>query len=534
MTKHIVLISVVALLVVVGLLPLLTMFGRSVVVDGQFNLDAYQGLLNSKDQWVLLWHSVVLSFLTTLLSTAVGLPLGIFLGKTDIPFRRSLIVLFTIPLLIPPYVMAISWFHLLGREGLVSRLLGVGTGAVTSRLLFGLGGCVLVLSSVFMPVVMLLTIAFLRSISPRWEEAGRSVTGWFGVIKGITVPLILPGVLLSSLLVFLLALGEFGVPHYLRYNVFPVETFSHFSAFYDFRTATAAAVPLAAVTLLALIVERLFLRKKTYRVQLASQGSEMLTVELGRFRAGCAGLVGLLCLIIVVLPLSVLLTKSMTLDAYRQALERAGDSLARSLLYAAMGASLLSLVGFFCGYIIHNKALPLWLSIDSMTVFFFALPSTVIGIGLVLLWNRPATNFVYATPVIILTGYVAQYCALTSRTTVSALAQIPASMEEAAQVVGAGWIRRLFLIVAPLAKDGLLAGWLIAYIFCLRDTGISMLVYPPGHDTLPVRTFTLMANGPSDLIAALCIIMVAGTLLPLGVLVFAFRERKQLGDEHKL
>jgi len=90
-------------------------------------------------------------------------------------------------------------------------------------------------------------------------------------------------------------------------------------------------------------------------------------------------------------------------------------------------------------------------------------------------------------------------------------------------VLGAGWLRRTSSIVAPLAKRGLAAGWLVAYIFCLRDMGISMLVYPPGHDTFPVRIFTLMANGSQSLIAALCVLMLAATLLPLGLLSLGWR-----------
>ena len=46
-------------------------------------------------------------------------------------------------------------------------------------------------------------------------------------------------------------------------------------------------------------------------------------------------------------------------------------------------------------------------------------------------------------------------------------------------------------------------------------TGITMLVYPPGYDTLPVRIFTLMANGAPSLIAAACVLMIAATVLPL-------------------
>ena len=72
-------------------------------------------------------------------------------------------------------------------------------------------------------------------------------------------------------------------------------------------------------------------------------------------------------------------------------------------------------------------------------------------------------------------------------------------------------------IVAPLAKRGLIATWVIGYIFCLRDLGITLVVYPPGSDTLPVRILTLMANGAPSLIAALCVILIAVTLLPLFV-----------------
>jgi iron(III) transport system permease protein len=158
-------------------------------------------------------------------------------------------------------------------------------------------------------------------------------------------------------------------------------------------------------------------------------------------------------------------------------------------------------------------------------VLLFALPSTVIGMGLIALWNRPSTNFIYATPLMILLGYLAQYTALTSRVTVAGLALVPASMEEAAASAGAGWTRRLSLIVLPLVKQALLSGWLIAYIFCLRDTGITMLVYPPGYDTLPVRIFTLMANGAPDLIAAACVLMIATTVLPLVGIALVVRSQ---------
>ncbi len=480
---------------------MLSMLASSLFADGKLSIDAYTGVLTSPRQWTLMAHSMLLSLLVSLFATIIGVPLGLALGKTDLPFRKTFAVLFAIPLLIPPYIVAVAWADLAGAQKIM-----------------GLTGCVLVLFSSFLPIPMLLTMVFLRTINPRLEEAARLVSGWRGVIKGVTMPMILPGVLLGTMLVFLLTFGEFGVPNFLRYDVFPVESFTQFSAFYDFRAATAAAMPLALVTLLVLIIEARFLKDRTYQPRPFAGSKHRPCIELGRMKFFYFGLVSAMALALVVVPMLVLLIQSEGADAYVQALEMAGDSLIRSIIYALVAASTLTLVGFFTAYIIHNRTVKYWRIVDSTTIFLFALPATVMGIGLINLWNTPWTNFIYGTALIIILGYLTKYTALTSRILVTQFAQIPQSMQEAAQISGAGWMRTLFSIVAPLARRGLLAGWLVAYIFSLRDTGIVMLVYPPGHETLPVRIFTLMANGSSQLIAALCVLMIGATLLPAGIL----------------
>jgi iron(III) transport system permease protein len=508
---------IVILLLAIGMLPVLSMLIKSVMVGGHFTLTSYRGLLTSARQWTLMGNSMALASMVTTLTVAVGVPLGILLGKTDLPFRRFFAVLFVIPLLIPPYIIAVSWFDLLGREGLLVHLTGVSA-TMTAGFLFGLPGCVAVLFSIFLPIPMLLTMILLRTINPRLEEAGRLVSGWHGVMKGITIPLILPGVLLSAMLVFLLSFGEFSVPNFLRYDVFPVESFTRFSAFYDFKAATAAAVPLVAVMLILLLAEAAFLRERTYQLRPSPEIDCLPPIGLGAHRKWLFASVAIAGFVIVIVPIVVLVFQSAGIDAYAEALNRAGDSLLRSLIYAVIGATLLTFLGFFTGYLIQTKALRVWRSVDSLTILLLALPSTVIGIGLISLWNTSWTNFIYSTPIIIILGYLAKYTALTSRISVAQLGQIPSSMEEAAQVAGAGWFRRMTFIVAPLARRGLLTCWLVGYIFSLRDTGITMLVYPAGHETLPIRIFTLMANGSPQLIAALCMIMITATLLPAGIL----------------
>ncbi len=513
------------LLAAAGLLPLLAVFGQTFIADGQFSLELYRDVLFSAHQRMLLGRSFTVAASTGIAATLIGLPLGLLFARTDLPLRLWFAALFTVSLLVPPYITAISWFHLVGRGGWVAAWFGAGVAETTSRWLFGFPGTVLVLTSAFLPIVMLLTMAFARTVDPRLEEAARLVTGERHVLARVTLPLIAPGVLLGSVLVFLLSLAEFGVPMFLRYDVYSVESFTRFAAFYDARAATAAALPLALIAILVLGFERLFLRERTYRLQPVTGGKDALTWHLGRLRGPLFVLVGAVALLLVALPLLVLLVKSGSLATYAEAFTLAGDALLRSLVFAGVGATALTVIGFFLGYLIQQRALPLWRSVDTLTVLLFALPSTVIAIGLVSVWNRPATAFLYGTPAIIVLGYVAKYAALASRTTVSALGLIPPSMDEAARIAGAGWFRRIGQIVAPLAGRGLAVAWLLSFLFCLRDLGITMMVYPPGSDTLPVRTFTLMANGPPPLIAALSVIMVAVTLVPLGAAGLLMRTR---------
>ncbi|MEN8259592.1 MAG: ABC transporter permease subunit [Pseudomonadota bacterium] len=518
--KRFVLLLAVALLIGAGVAPLFAMLAASLTVEGAVSFAHYQALLTSGRMWALLGRSLLVAALTAFFATALGVPLGVLFGRTDLPLRRLFAFLFTVPLLLPPYFLALAWFSLLGRDGWLARLTDSATAEVTSNLLFGLPGCVLVLATVFLPVVMLLTMTFLRTVNPHLEEAGRLGAPWSRVLRGITLPMALPGVLLGVVLTFLLALGEFTVPMFLRYSVFPVQILIQFSAFYDFGAATALAFPLALITLVVLAGERLW---KGVPAELHPAGKP-LRIRLGSSRKGWIAFVGFLCLGLVALPLAALGLQT-SIAAFGEAFTRAGDALGRSLSYAALGATLLTLLGFFLGYLLHTEAFRIARAVDFFSLFLLVLPSSVLGIGLIGLWNRPGTQWLYASPAILLTGYLAQYAALTSRITTAALGRIPPSMEEAAAIAGAGWPRRMAFIVTPLIGQGLLVAWLTGYIFCLRDTGIAMLVYPPGGDTFPVRLFTLMANSPFELISALCLLMIVATLVPLGALAFLWRRR---------
>jgi iron(III) transport system permease protein len=237
---------------------------------------------------------------------------------------------------------------------------------------------------------------------------------------------------------------------------------TQFAAFYDFRAANVAASPLFLLTLIILGLQT-GLHKRVLQLGRQTPSDEMAIIALGRWRGPALAVLLALAIVLVVLPIGALVVQSHSLESYAIALARAGESVLRSVTFAAIAATLLTVVGFFWGYLAERRTLSIWWVNEWLALLLLVLPGSVIGVGLIGLWNHPATNFIYASPAILILGYLAQYAVLPMRTVSASIAAVPRSLEEAAWLSGAGWIATLRHIVAPLAGRGLLAAWLISY-----------------------------------------------------------------------
>jgi iron(III) transport system permease protein len=520
--KHATLVLAALALALIGLLPVCFMILSSFFVDGSLSFSNYAGALGSARTWLLFRNSVVLAALTTAMAGLLGVPMGIFFAKTDVRHGAYLAGFFALPLIFPPYILAVGWFEVLSRTGILSRWIGLGAAELTSQWLFSLPGAVLVLTGAFLPIVLLLTMTYLRGVNSSLEEAARLYFAWPHVIRKITIPLIMPGILLSMVLVFLLTMGEFGASAFLRLSVFPVASFTQSSAFYNFGGATAAAMPLILVVVVGLLAAEGILHDKQHSFRCETQASSA-RIPLGRNKTLVLVVTVGLALILVGAPLGGVLWRGAAPLALADAIHRAGGSAIRSALYAGVSATALTVLGFFLGYLVQRRNVAGWRLVDASALFLFTLPGTVVGIGLIALWNRPFANWVYATPIILIAGYIAQYAALSTRIVAAGFSQVSPHLEEAAEAAGAGWFRRALGILAPVNRTALLAAWSISFVFCLRDVSLPLLLAPAGGDTLTARTMTLMANGSPELIAALCIMSIFVALLALGAAGAAWR-----------
>ena len=125
---------------------------------------------------------------------------------------------------------------------------------------------------------------------------------------------------------------------------------------------------------------------------------------------------------------------------------------------------------------------------------------------------------IYNTIAIMVIAYMIKYMMMGMRTVVSAFTQISPSLEHAAQIAGAGWVRRLKDIVLPLISPSVVAGWFLIFMPCFYELTMSTLLYSTTTKTLGVDLYTYQTYHSQQTASALAsailfIVIVLDTVL---------------------
>lgn len=506
------------LLVVLIVLPL-----GAVVVQGfaprydpaphpELQLFAWLGTISG-----LLAASCGLAASVTAAALLIGLPLGIVLGRFDVPGARAALLFHGFPMFLPPFLLALGWFHLLGREGLVGS-------EATARAFFNWPGAILVLTLSLAPFVTWLVVLGVRGVDPALEEAARLVASPARLATRILLPLATPAAGFGALIVFALAFSELGVPIFLGIRAYPAAIFARLGGIdYAPTEAAALSVPMVAISLGLLTLERWLVvhRAAPTLSWRASPGR----LPLGRWRF----LVGVIvwgAVVVSLLPLAALAGRAR--DALSDIPSWIGSSLESSLISSSAAATLIAALGLVAGPMIGRRR-PGARILDGISFVGFVTPAALLGVGLMSLWNRPITGALYGSLAILVIGYAARYAVVGVRSVAVGVSQTSPATEEAAATVGAGFLRRLLFIVAREQRGPLLTAWILGFVFSLRDLDMAVLFYPAGREPLIVRIFTLEANGPEAIVASLAMVQVAVTagalVLGAGLLRLGGRAR---------
>ena len=455
----------------------------------------------------LLYSTTALGVGTSILATLIGVPLGILLGRVSVPGKAVLRIALAAPAFIPPYVMALAWIFL------------------ASSWIYSLPAAVLVLSCVFYPLAMLATEVAVRRVDGRLEEAGLMVTRPRRVLLRVTLPLAAPAVLASALLTFVLAVSEFGVPGLLRVRVYTTEVFTAFAALYDPTRAVVLTLPLLALSIVVAAVAAVLIgdRLVTSRRMVSTQPR-----LIERWRR--PGVLFALTIIAATLltPLLVLGKEAAGAESTAAVIAGSTGAIANSLALAAVGASVVIAVAIWLGYL-RARASRYGRLADSLLVVLFAIPSTVVGVGLISLWNRPGVlGAVYDSNGMFILAYLARFVPVAVLMLAATVRSVPSAHEEAAAVSGASWLRTIARIVLPQMRLGIAAAWIVVFVLAFGELGVSILITPPGDATLPIRIYTMIANTPPSHVAVFALLQTSIVLIAVAALgaVASFGEAR--------
>jgi iron(III) transport system permease protein len=469
----------------------------------------------------LLWNTAALGVGTAVLSTAIGAPLGIALARVPVRGKTLMRVALAAPVLLPPYVVALAWTYLGSSRGLVASLVGFDP---LSTWTYSLPAAVLVLGLIFYPLSMLATEVAMRRIDGRLEEAALLVAPPGRVLRRITLPLAAPSLLGAALVIFVLSVSEFGVPGLLRVRVYTTEVFTAFAALYDFSRAIVLSVPLL---LLSLIITTLAVALVGDRLVSTRRGTGTRPADFEAWQRPAEACAVAAVTIALGLPLLVLVREALRADSLGPVFEGSGAAILNSLVLATIGATAVVSLAVWLGYARARVRGRLGQLMDVVFVVVFAVPGTIVGVGLIGLWNRPGLpGALYGTDVMFILGYLARFVPVAALAVAAATRYVPVSHEEAAAVGGAGWWRTMTHVVLPQIRPGLVAAWVIAFVLAFGELAVSILVAPPGESTLPIRIYTIIANTPPSHVAALALLQTTVILTPVAFLAAAAAWRE--------
>ena len=496
-------------------------------------------------------------FVNTLVTSAGATALALFLGcglawlltRTDLPGRRLMGNLVTIPYILPSWTIALAWVtcfknsRLGGAIGFFEYFTGI---APPNWLAYGPVPIIIALGLHYYAFAYLLMSGALASVDVYLEESGEILgANRWQILRRITFPLVLPALLSAFILTFSRSMGTFGTPLFLGRTVgyYTLST-SLYSFLRQGFKADAFILGLVLIALSAITIylnQRLIGTRKSF-VTIAGRGLRVRETPLRRWKYPLFALVVLFVVVCVLSPIVLLVWQSLQLNDNDYSLGNlslhwwtslGGNRLyaegelgllrnplvwgaaRNSLLLAAITATVVAAVGLLLGYAIV-KGRGTWLAklLEQLAFLPYLIPSIAFGAVYLAMFAQPLGPIpaLYGTFALLVLVCVAKNLPFSSRAGVSSMLQVGKELEEAAMMHGASWFTRFRRIIIPLTTGGLVSGFLLTFISTIRELSLIVLLVTPSTRVLPSLVFRYNEQSFTQLADGIVVVLVVMSL----------------------
>nr|WP_321454711.1 iron ABC transporter permease [uncultured Cohaesibacter sp.] len=474
---------------------------------------------------------------TVFCAAILAVPIAALRALFRVPGALVWDTLLLVPFMIPPYIAALGWIMTLQPRGYMEQL----TGLNLSGLLFSIPGIMIIMGLNTFSVVYFVLSRTFETIGARYSDVGRVFgAGQWRSFWRITFPLAMPGLAASLLLVFAMAIEEYGTPAALGrrigFEVLVTGIENRISEWpIDLPGSATLSLVLVCMALMAFMIQRWLLTRRDYRI-VGGKPQASDKRPLGIWAVPVALWFGLISFLATGLPILAILATALSrtisggltpgnmgLDNFREMLEAGGDgliALGNSLTLGVTTALLAGLLGAITAYAVVKGRGRFRIVLDALSITPNSLPGVVVAVGIILAWNQPWLPITpYNTPFILLLAYVCILLPQPVRYATASLHQLGDSLESAARVCGSGPLRAFIRIVFPLILPSMITAMILVFAVASRELVASLLVAPVGFQTIAVYIWTQFDQGSAGLgmAMAFCAIMIT-TLIPLGLI----------------
>jgi iron(III) transport system permease protein len=508
--------------------PLATTFLRAFMRSGnKFNLGklgftGFEKFISSSLYRRSLLNSFIVGISVTGFSLIIGVPMGYFVARVKIPGKSLMLSLGILPVIMPSFIGAFSWIILLGRQGVVRHFLNAALAPLGLELptIYGMFGMIFVMTLTYYPFVFLLSHGAFSSANALLEDAGTLMgANRWRVLRTITFPLVIPSIGAAALLVFIRAIGNFGIPAIIGGDKYVLPTLIYFrvNGFWDLNGASSIAVVNVVITGAVLWYQKYIVSRREYETISASH------VEIRQHEHPAMRIIAsLYCFIVLLVSLAPqivivvmaffekwqgLFPEGFTLANFSRIPKNSSSEFLNSLFLSTLATLLTAILGSIVAYITERRRPKGAALLDMAVMAPFILPGTVVSVALLSAFSGKSIIPLGGTYTIIIIAYMVRRTPYVYRSVAASLTQLNPSLEEASTIAGAHWIYTFRRVSVPLILPGIISGSILTFSTLLQELSTTILLYGAKTRTVPIQIYGAVADGKLGEASALSVIL---------------------------
>lgn len=542
-TWNLLTVFILAVFILFILFPLFLVLKKSFVDTGtgDFTFAYITKFFERKFYWITLVNSIKVTFVVTLLSLVIGIPIAYLMRKIKIRGAGILEIVIIISYLSPPFIGAYAWIQLLGRSGKLTEIIN-SIFNVKLNGIYGFWGIVLVMTLQSFPLIYIYISGALKNLDNSLNEAAESL-GYtsFQRLYKIILPLIMPTVLASGLLVFMRVIADFGTPMLIGegYRTMPVLIYTQFMSEVggDDGFAAALCLIIIVITMGLFMLQRILAKRYSYSMTALKPMTKVREKNFKGFMAHIAVYITVLLAIIpqiVVIFTSFLKTSGgavfsggFSLDSYRNILLGKNNMvIVNTYIMGIIAIIIIIVLGILISYLTVRKRSGVTAALDITSMFPFIIPGSVLGIAYLFAFSEKPL-LLSGTMFIMIIAFAIRRMPYTIRSSTAIITQISPSIEEAAISLGASDKKAFMKVIIPMMMPGVIAGAIMSWITVISELSSSIILYTSGTQTLTVSIYSEVIRGNYGNASAYSTILTLTSIISL-LIFFKVTGKKEI------